>query len=64
MRYQVTMNNKPLSTHKSRKLAERALRKWMKTHREQREADRRDYEWLGLFDDVQKINIYQIITID
>ena len=35
MKYQVILNNKVLSTHKSWDLAERAMKRWMKKHQAQ-----------------------------
>lgn len=35
MKYQVVMNNKVLSTHKNRQLAERAMNRWMNKHKAQ-----------------------------
>lgn len=64
MRYQVTMNNKPLSTHKNEVLARRALRRWMKKHKEERAADRRDYGWIGLHGDTHQYDVYMVIPVD
>ena len=46
MRYQVLCSGKVLSTHKSHALAERALERWMKKHREERQARRAQNEFL------------------
>lgn len=35
MKYQVRLNNNTLSTHKSRDLAEKALKRWEKKHKAQ-----------------------------
>ena len=47
MKYQVMLNNtQVLSTHKNRKLAERALNRWMKKHDAERQAHNRMIGWV------------------
>jgi len=47
MKYQVMLNNtQVLSTHKSRELAERALRRWMKKHDAERQAHNDLIGWI------------------
>ena len=47
MKYQVMLNNtQVLSTHKNRKLAERALNRWMRKHEEERQAHNRMISWV------------------
>ena len=68
MKYQVICSGKVLSTHKSHALAERALKRWMKKHREERRARRAQNEFLYMIDDcfsigedeVEEIPVYTI----
>ncbi len=47
MKYQVMLNNSQvLSTHKNRKLAERALNRWMRKHDAERQAHNRMISWV------------------
>lgn len=46
MKYQVILNNKVLSTHKSRDLADRAMNRWMRKHTKERLELKAKYGWL------------------
>ena len=69
MKHQVVCSGKVLSTHKSHALAERALERWMKKHREERRARRAQNEFLYMIDecfsseDEVEIPVYTIRTI-
>ena len=66
MKYQVVCSGKVLSTHKSHALAERALKRWMKKHREEREARRSQLQFLYMvppYTYKEEAPVYHIRTI-
>ena len=68
MKYQVVCSGKVLSTHKSHALAERALKRWMKKHREERRRLRAHNELLRMVtsiegETIKEIPVYTIRTI-
>mgnify|MGYP003144212402 CR=1 FL=1 len=46
VKYQVVLNGKVLSTHKSRDLAEKALTRWQNKHTAERRAFNAKHGWL------------------
>ena len=47
VKYQVVLNGKVLSTHKSRDLAEKALTRWQNKHTAERRAFNAKHGWLA-----------------
>ena len=64
MKYQVTLNDKALSTHKNYELAQRALNRWMRKHDQQRQKYNDMIAWVDpkLIKDVS--GIYCIKTVN
>ena len=64
MKYQVILNDtEVLSTHKSKELAERALKRWRRKHSLERMYQRAKYGWLDPKIARSISGVYQIRTV-